>query len=459
MCDTGESLSLIRSVRYVLHDACEGGNIDNVLLLLNAPVPSFEMADSETAPIMDVNARDHLGATPLHVALVARAPTEIVNALLSAGARPGLRVAGSPALHVSLAVAAHAGILHETRAASARANFEALLSSGTDIMATDDMGRTPLHLAATGGVAWAVNLITKRAETRAREKISSAAASTDAGAADTAAAAAKHACLFALDKLGETSLHLSAAGGHTEITSTLLILAPGLADIADRVGERAAHAAARAGHHVLFNILSAAMVDKDSLSILGLRACDVLANVAPPSSPPTLLISHVECDSHRTCAPLSRDVTAIPPENTARLAVLLDDTRCGTLTASEFSSSLVHVSAPPAAIADILRVHEYEYIRRVLARVGDVSIEEDAAGDTTALDADTIVSRGSWKAALRAAGAVCAAVDAVVSGTASNAFCAVRPPGHHAGPSGIVRCERDSEGSHGCEYLIEIDYR
>jgi acetoin utilization deacetylase AcuC-like enzyme len=48
------------------------------------------------------------------------------------------------------------------------------------------------------------------------------------------------------------------------------------------------------------------------------------------------------------------------------------------------------------------------------------------------LDADTLVSPGSGEAALRAAGAVVAAVDAVVGGKAKNAFCAVRPPGHHA---------------------------
>jgi acetoin utilization deacetylase AcuC-like enzyme len=50
------------------------------------------------------------------------------------------------------------------------------------------------------------------------------------------------------------------------------------------------------------------------------------------------------------------------------------------------------------------------------------------------LDADTAVSPGSGEAALRAAGAVVAAVDAVVGGRAKNAFCAVRPPGHHAEP-------------------------
>ena len=54
-----------------------------------------------------------------------------------------------------------------------------------------------------------------------------------------------------------------------------------------------------------------------------------------------------------------------------------------------------------------------------------------------ALDADTILSPGSGEAALRAAGAVAAAVDAVMAGEAANAFCAVRPPGHHAEPDGV----------------------
>jgi len=52
-----------------------------------------------------------------------------------------------------------------------------------------------------------------------------------------------------------------------------------------------------------------------------------------------------------------------------------------------------------------------------------------------AIDADTVMSPASGAAALRAAGAVVAAVDAVVAGEAASAFCAVRPPGHHAEPN------------------------
>ena len=51
------------------------------------------------------------------------------------------------------------------------------------------------------------------------------------------------------------------------------------------------------------------------------------------------------------------------------------------------------------------------------------------------IDADTVVSRGSWEAALRGAGALVEAVDGVSKGHVSNAFCVVRPPGHHARPN------------------------
>jgi acetoin utilization deacetylase AcuC-like enzyme len=72
----------------------------------------------------------------------------------------------------------------------------------------------------------------------------------------------------------------------------------------------------------------------------------------------------------------------------------------------------------------VARCHPRPFIESVLAAVPQRG--------HTALDPDTVLSPGSGEAALRAVGAVCAAVDAVIAGDADNAFCAVRPPGHHA---------------------------
>lgn len=84
------------------------------------------------------------------------------------------------------------------------------------------------------------------------------------------------------------------------------------------------------------------------------------------------------------------------------------------------------VEAPRASREQLLRVHSAEYVERILAIV--------PADGTVRLDEDTLMSPASAEAGLRAAGAVVAAVDSVMRGGATHAFCAVRPPGHHATP-------------------------
>jgi acetoin utilization deacetylase AcuC-like enzyme len=84
------------------------------------------------------------------------------------------------------------------------------------------------------------------------------------------------------------------------------------------------------------------------------------------------------------------------------------------------------VEAPRATREQLLRVHTAAHVDRILAITPD--------SGTVQLDEDTLMSAASAEAGLRAAGAVVAAVDAVIKGAVSHAFCAVRPPGHHATP-------------------------
>ncbi len=91
---------------------------------------------------------------------------------------------------------------------------------------------------------------------------------------------------------------------------------------------------------------------------------------------------------------------------------------------SEHFSELLRLEAPLGRDAFILRAHAYNHLERIRAVAPVEGFEY--------LDSDTVMSPGTLEAALRAAGAATAAVDAVFQGDADNAFCAMRPPGHHA---------------------------
>ncbi len=126
----------------------------------------------------------------------------------------------------------------------------------------------------------------------------------------------------------------------------------------------------------------------------------------------TLLYTHEACLAH--------DTGRHHPESPSRLRAVLDG-----LDAAAFAP-LLRRAAPLADRDDVARAHSRRFVDALLAAI--------PATGHGAIDADTIVSPGSGEAALRAAGAVIAAVDAVIAGEARNAFCAVRPPGHHAEP-------------------------
>ena len=95
---------------------------------------------------------------------------------------------------------------------------------------------------------------------------------------------------------------------------------------------------------------------------------------------------------------------------------------------AETFSALPRAEAPRATHEQIMRVHPEAYLQAIMESA-------PAEGDRVALDADTILSHGSIEAAFRSAGAAVAAVDAVCTGPIRHAFCATRPPGHHAEPA------------------------
>ncbi|MBL8251004.1 MAG: histone deacetylase family protein [Candidatus Competibacter sp.] len=126
----------------------------------------------------------------------------------------------------------------------------------------------------------------------------------------------------------------------------------------------------------------------------------------------TLLYTHSACLEH--------DAGYGHPECAARLTAILKVLKTPPFAALQWRD------APLASIDQLTRVHSPAHVERILSRIPKQGYH--------AIDGDTVVSPQSGEAALRAAGAVCAAVDALVEGAARNAFCAIRPPGHHAEP-------------------------
>ena len=109
------------------------------------------------------------------------------------------------------------------------------------------------------------------------------------------------------------------------------------------------------------------------------------------------------------------------PDCPARLDAIVE-----VLGGEEFDGRLVKIAPRQATQDEVLACHKREFFDYVKARI--------EAGAPTLGWPDTNVCPDSFAAALLAAGGVMAAVDAVVAGKVANAFCAVRPPGHHATP-------------------------
>jgi len=161
---------------------------------------------------------------------------------------------------------------------------------------------------------------------------------------------------------------------------------------------------------------------------------------------PAAFITHPDCLKH--------DMGAHHPEQPARLSAIEDQ-----LIASGVAPHLARYEAPLATDEQLARVHPLEYVQAI----------RDAAPSrgTVHLDPDTAMNPHSLQAALRAAGAAVLAVDLILTGKAKTAFCAVRPPGHHAcrfRPMGfcifnnVAVAARHALHAHGLELVAIVDF-
>jgi acetoin utilization deacetylase AcuC-like enzyme len=147
----------------------------------------------------------------------------------------------------------------------------------------------------------------------------------------------------------------------------------------------------------------------------------------------------------------------VPPGHPERPDRLLAIDRA--LAVESFAGLTRRAAPDPADDATIASAHDAGYIALIRDNV--------PAQGFTRLDADTTLSPKSYVVAARAAGAAVMATDAVMTGTATNAFCALRPPGHHAEPGramgfclfdNAVIAARHAQRAHGAGRVAIVDF-
>lgn len=168
----------------------------------------------------------------------------------------------------------------------------------------------------------------------------------------------------------------------------------------------------------------------------------------------TALYTHADCQRH--------EMGDWHPEAPSRLQAIEDQ-----LIASRIDQFLDRRDAPLADIEELERIHTTAAVDRIRDHSKGLAPAGQEGEQYYSLDGDTLLNRYSWQAALRAAGAAVAATDAVLSGEIDNAFCSVRPPGHHATPdkamgfclfNNVAIAARHAMDVHGLERVAVIDF-
>lgn len=397
-------------------------------------------------PPPELEERNEEGHTLLAIAAL-RGQYECVGEMLSFGANPDL-ARKPPVLHAALQASALPGSQSEE---TLREAVKQLIEHGAMPDEADDDWQTPVHYACSLATTGCLEDILARGGDRAVDH------QDREGRAPLHVCAAldkpKHARVllgagawaFTQEVNGRTPLHVGAREGTEGFIRGLLDRLPReeasqLLESGDRHSRTPARIAALAGHSK--SVICSLQEDGDAIES---------ADAEQGGVHKTIVVAPWRCNEHHTCMPPPS--SSAPPENVKRLYCLTGASH-GALRSKEFADGVAGAGREAiewmeqagtrelAPLGDILRVHEWQHVKR-LQRACEV-VPEEAKGEGN-LDNDTHVSRQSFEAALAAAQAGMGACETVVTGGATNAFCAVRPPGHHAGPSGTAL----GGGSHG----------
>ena len=161
---------------------------------------------------------------------------------------------------------------------------------------------------------------------------------------------------------------------------------------------------------------------------------------------PTLVVSHPDCLKH--------DTGVGHPESAARVSAILD-----ALEQVGRTDAVERTLGRPATAGELSSCHPEEYTKLVQREI--------EGGAPVLSTGDTVVCSKSMSAALIAAGSAVLAVERIMAGSAKNAFCAVRPPGHHARPeqgmgfcvfNNIAVAARVAQRQHGIGKVLIVDW-
>ena len=142
------------------------------------------------------------------------------------------------------------------------------------------------------------------------------------------------------------------------------------------------------------------------------------------------------------------------PESSRRFDAVL-----GALEASGCAAKMTRIEPRALVREDLLLAHTREYLALAEGEIG--------SGESQLSTGDTSIGPHSWEAALPAAGSAFAAVDAIVAGKAQNAFCVVRPPGHHASAdrgmgfcilNNVALAARHAQRRHSLSRVLIVDW-